>query len=106
LIQEQLKNATANEEALNKRVKEAERQAREHLDAVRALEGNATHANKRVQQLQTNADLTRQQSDSLTTKLAELTKENQKLEARLSDADRLGHERLEFMESVSKLKVG
>ena len=87
------------------RTKEAEREVQFHLDSYRALEGNANHTTKRAQQLQTSADLSRQQCDSLLVKVAELTRENQKLEGKLSDAERMGHERVELMESVAKFKV-
>ena len=42
----------ANENSLQQRAKDAERETQQHLDALRNVEGSAAHSDKRVQQLQ------------------------------------------------------
>eukprot|EP00026_Physarum_polycephalum_P000195 Phypoly_transcript_00195.p1 GENE.Phypoly_transcript_00195~~Phypoly_transcript_00195.p1 ORF type:complete len:2011 (-),score=530.90 Phypoly_transcript_00195:36-5696(-) len=103
-VTEKLNHQLALAGSQEQRIKEAEREAQHHLDSLRALEGNASNSSKKAQQLQTSADLARQQCDSLSVKVADLTKENQKLEAKLSDAERIGRERADLMESVAKYK--
>jgi galactokinase len=85
-----LDNQIATNESLQQRAREAESEAQRHLEAFRSLK------------LQTNADLSRQQCDSLSSKVVQLTKE---LEAKLSDANRHQLERIELMEASSKFKV-
>lgn len=105
-ITAKLEHLQANEGSYLQRVKEAERESQRHLDTLNTLEGNASQSTKKVQQLQMSADLARQQCDSLSSKVAELTRENQRLEGKLADADRLSAEKINLMDAVSKSKVG